>query len=160
MTRRNTRSLWRSAAFLLLLGAVATIAACAGQAASPEPPTQPPATEPPVAPPVDAIDIPAVLADPTALDGQAVVVRGFLLVEGDTARLCEMALESYPPQCGGETLTLVGAVPPQILDQLESPDDPGATVAWATVEIEGTIRAAGPAGGPALEISGMRVVGG
>jgi hypothetical protein len=137
------------------------VAACAGQPATEPPASDPPATQPPAATPVAAIDIPAVLGDPAALDGRTAVVRGFLLVEGETVRLCEMAMESYPPQCGGETLTLVGAVPPQILDQLESPDDPAmADVAWGTVEVEGTIRAAGPAGGPALEITGMRVIGG
>ena len=37
------------------------------------------------------------------VDGSLQVV-GMLIDEGDGWRLCQLALESYPPQCGGEAL--------------------------------------------------------
>jgi hypothetical protein len=38
-----------------------------------------------------------------------IAVTGLVIVEGDgPARLCELILESYPPQCGGATIELVG----------------------------------------------------
>ncbi|HXL43627.1 MAG TPA: hypothetical protein VN960_06160 [Gaiellaceae bacterium] len=42
----------------------------------------------------------------TAKPGEAVVVRGALIVSGGIARLCYAVLESYPPQCGGPSLVL------------------------------------------------------
>ena len=36
------------------------------------------------------------------------LVRGALLVEGGTARLCERLAESSPPQCGGDMLVVEG----------------------------------------------------
>lgn len=42
-----------------------------------------------------------------ALDTEdSVHVAGFLIDEGDGWRLCAAALESYPPQCGGDALTV------------------------------------------------------
>lgn len=35
-------------------------------------------------------------------------VRGFLIVTGSDVRLCEALAESFPPQCGGERLTVAG----------------------------------------------------
>ena len=43
----------------------------------------------------------------TDADGP-LLVRGALLVEGRTARLCERLAESAPPQCGGDALEVEG----------------------------------------------------
>lgn len=37
-----------------------------------------------------------------------VTVRGLLLDDGASVRLCEISLESYPPQCGGASLAVEG----------------------------------------------------
>jgi hypothetical protein len=42
----------------------------------------------------------------TAKRGEAVLVRGALIVSGGIARLCYAVLESYPPQCGGPSLVV------------------------------------------------------
>jgi hypothetical protein len=42
----------------------------------------------------------------TAKPGEAVLVRGALIVSGGIARLCYAVLESYPPQCGGPSLVV------------------------------------------------------
>ncbi len=39
---------------------------------------------------------------------QPLLVNGFLVVQGDAARLCEALLESFPPQCGGASLLIEG----------------------------------------------------
>ena len=36
------------------------------------------------------------------------MVGGFIVAEGDVVRLCEVLLESFPPQCGGESLLVEG----------------------------------------------------
>ena len=40
------------------------------------------------------------------------LVSGFLVVDGDGARLCEALAESFPPQCGGTSVPLQPAEPP------------------------------------------------
>jgi hypothetical protein len=35
-----------------------------------------------------------------------IAVRGFLVVNGEQARLCEALAESFPPQCGGASVSL------------------------------------------------------
>jgi hypothetical protein len=45
----------------------------------------------------------------TELDSGAVSVRGFLIADRDTVRICGLVLESLPPQCGGEILIVEGA---------------------------------------------------
>lgn len=37
-----------------------------------------------------------------------IAVQGFLLDDGTGARLCEALAESYPPQCGGTSIPVVG----------------------------------------------------
>lgn len=36
------------------------------------------------------------------------MVGGFLVAEGDTVRLCDALAESFPPQCGGDSLVVEG----------------------------------------------------
>lgn len=43
----------------------------------------------------------------STLDGP-LLVNGFLVVRGDEARLCEALAESFPPQCGGDSLVVEG----------------------------------------------------
>jgi len=37
--------------------------------------------------------------------------RGFLVDSGDDVRLCDALAESFPPQCGGESLRVEGELP-------------------------------------------------
>jgi hypothetical protein len=41
------------------------------------------------------------------LDGP-LMVGGLIVAEGDVVRLCDMVMESFPPQCGGESLLVEG----------------------------------------------------
>lgn len=41
------------------------------------------------------------------LDGP-LLVRGYVLAEGSTVRLCDVLLESFPPQCGAPSLEVRG----------------------------------------------------
>lgn len=49
-------------------------------------------------------DVVAVQAD-GGIDG-GFLVSGYYVAAGDEARLCEALLESFPPQCGGDSLPL------------------------------------------------------
>jgi hypothetical protein len=40
--------------------------------------------------------------------GDTLVVSGNLLAQGDDVRLCSALAESFPPQCGGASLVVVG----------------------------------------------------
>ncbi len=68
----------------------------------------------------------------------SVHVSGFLIDDGGGWQLCEAALESYPPQCGGDALTVEG------LDAEALPLEREGAVRWqdgATVvgEIDGDV---------------------
>lgn len=55
-----------------------------------------------------------VITVPQVLDGQGpryVTVRGFVFWDDSGARVCELLLESFPPQCGGEQLSLTDPTP-------------------------------------------------
>ncbi len=44
-----------------------------------------------------------------AANGSEVTVSGFLIVDTDgNSRLCSVLLESFPPQCGGDRIDLLG----------------------------------------------------
>jgi len=44
-----------------------------------------------------------------AAEGSEVTVSGFLIADRDgTVRLCSVLLESFPPQCGGDRIELLG----------------------------------------------------
>jgi hypothetical protein len=99
------------------------------------------------------MDTDALLAAAADLDGQAVRVAGFFLATGDTAQLCSLVMESYPPQCGGATIRLTGHVPADVLDGLDKTTEPGlAQATWGWVNVTGTFRASGADGLPVLEI--------
>lgn len=59
--------------------------------------------------------------------GFPVTARGFVVVEGGDARLCEALAESFPPQCGGLSIPVDGDVGP-----LESE----GTVSWTAEEVD------------------------
>lgn len=150
--RRLPAATWLAALLAL------TVIACAGAAASP-PTSQAPASPPASAPatstePGALIDTDALMAAAPDLDGQTVRVAGFFLATGDSARLCSVVMESYPPQCGGSTIRLTGQVPADVLDGLDKTTEPGLTQAtWGWVNVTGTFRESGPDGLPVLEIA-------
>lgn len=93
-------------------------------------------------PPADASDQPTIPSDSLSpsqvlaagsIDG-SFVVHGWLFVDADgQARLCDMILESYPPQCGGESLPVSGD-----LSTIEMSSDQGVSWTESTVALEGT----------------------
>lgn len=75
-------------------------------------------------------------------DGSAVRVTGMLFIE-QTTRLCEIALESYPPQCGGGSVVVNGLDPESVVG-LSAPTDPTfAPVTWTDypLTVLGSVRA-------------------
>lgn len=66
----------------------------------------------------------------------SLLVEGFLVITPDGARLCEALAESFPPQCGGASLTL-DEPDPSALEQTTSEGD----VTWTDqpVQMLGTI---------------------
>lgn len=93
-------------------------------------------------PPADASDEPITPSDSLSpsqvlaagsIDG-SFVVQGFLFVDADgTARLCDLILESYPPQCGGEALPISGD-----LSTIELSSDQGLSWTDSPIALEGT----------------------
>lgn len=58
------------------------------------------------------------VAEALATDATGVIaVKGFVVATGDEVRLCDVLLESYPPQCGGDSVLLDGldAIDPEEL---------------------------------------------
>jgi hypothetical protein len=131
------------------------LAACAG--ASPAAPSVDPSVPPATAAP--ATDVGSLLGDATR-DGQPVSVTGFFLAQDGVAQLCDLVLESYPPQCGGSTVRLTGEVPQAVLDALDSTTEPGlAQATWGQVLVTGTYREAGADGQPTIELTSIEVAG-
>lgn len=152
MTALTTARRLAATGFTLLLTLI--LSACGAGSASPS--GAPPSVAP--SPPATAIDTDTLLGD-ASLDGQPVRVAGFFLAVGDTAQLCSVVLESYPPQCGGGTVRITGEVPADVLDALETTSDPAlAQATWGQVEVTGTFRSNGPGGVPTIELSSIRIV--
>ncbi len=102
--------------------------------------------------PSKAIDVDALLADAAALDGQPVRVTGNFLADEQTAQLCALLMESYPPQCGGG-VRLTGQVPGDTLALLETTTEPDLKkMWWGYVVVTGTFRASGVDGQPTIEL--------
>ena len=82
-----------------LVGLLLVAAACDDAAAA----------DPTAAPPSSAVGPGISIAEAlsSTLD-EPLLVNGFLVVQGDEAELCEALAESFPPQCGGESLSLEG----------------------------------------------------
>ncbi len=166
LVRRGRRS---APAALLLVGAI--LAACSSAAApstsapaSTPPASSAPASDVPVAtdPPATApaVDIDTLIASGAANDGKPVTVKGFFITDGTNHQFCAIVLESYPPQCGGTAIVINGALPAAAMALLERPSEPGfAKVAWGSVELRGTYRAAADGGKPSLDVTEMAVTG-
>jgi hypothetical protein len=130
------------------------LAACSVPASASVAPTVPPAATDPG----PAIDTDALVAAAAANDGQAVRVKGFLLAADGVTRLCSIVMESYPPQCGGGTVTLEGEVPDDVVAGLERTKEPDLAQAnWGWVEVTGTFDATGSGGTPTIAISEIRL---
>ncbi len=132
------------------------LAACGSYGAS-----APPATgEPPAATPVPSpVDVDSLVGSIATLDGTTATVTGFLLISGDQANLCSLVLESLPPQCGGASVRVLGAVPQDVLDALDSTkDEPSLSQAtWGDVTITGTV-SVGDGGTPTITIDSIQNV--
>lgn len=113
----------------------------------------PPASNGTAPAPVTIDDLVSRLTD---LDGSEVLVTGHLLISDGEAQLCGALLESYPPQCGGPMLRVLGEVPQAVLDGLDTTgvDDP-RKVWWGSVQIDGVVDAGG--GSPTITIDSIRV---
>jgi hypothetical protein len=86
----------RTFAFIPILLVAASLAACGGSG-EPQPPAAPAGGQ--------------VLSIEEALDSDLsgpLLVNGYLLADGNRVRLCEALAESYPPQCGGPSLEVIG----------------------------------------------------
>lgn len=138
--------------FAILAAIVLTGCSGPGRAASDAP------ASPAPAPSVAVFDDPGALVAAVAdVDGATVRVSGFLVATPDGAQLCGIVLESYPPQCGGPTLTVTGQVPQDVLDALDTTSEPDLARAWwGWVWVTGTV-AAGSGGTPSIAISSIEV---
>jgi hypothetical protein len=78
------------------------------------------------------------VAEARATGGETIVVRAFVFVDADgTARLCDLARESYPPQCGGAAMPVTG-LPPELVAGL--PERDGARWSDGPVQLAGAMR--------------------
>jgi hypothetical protein len=146
--RRRERGRFATGAVAALL----LLAACAST-----PPSLPPATAPTASQdPGAAVTIEVLLANPAARDGRPVRLKGSFIGDGTTARLCEVMLESYPPQCGGGAIRVTGEIPAATLARLTTTTEPGlAKEWWGVVVATGTFHAHGVDGGPSLDLGEM-----
>lgn len=98
------------------------------------------------APPTTAVPAVAV-ADAAGHDGELVVVEGTVLAAPEAPhRLCEALAESYPPQCGGARLEIVGldlALLPPLDANEELPE--GEQTRWSEHPVRLTGRVEGEA---------------
>lgn len=137
---------------VLALALAVVLAACGAGAASQPPPTASDL-------PSTVVELDALVADP-GLDGTSVSTQGMFLATGETAQLCSIMLESYPPQCGGGTVRIVGEVPADVLAAMDStasePDLAQAT--WGFVDVTGTYRVSGADGQPTIELGSIALV--
>jgi len=151
--RRPTAGLRLVALALLVL----VLSACGARAASL------PAAGPSSGPSSDpgaAIDVGALLQDTSAKDGQVVRVTGNFLADPGSAQLCDVLMESYPPQCGGG-VRLTGEVPADALALLDTTKEPDLKkMWWGYVTVTGTFRASGANGQPVIELSEISLVEG
>lgn len=151
-------------ATLLLVLLILTLAACAGFAASPSA-SQAPGSPAPSAPvtsgdPGPAIDVDTLLGAAAVNDGKLVRVTGNFLADEQTAQLCAVLMESYPPQCGNG-IRLTGEVPADTLAGLTTTTEPGIKkMWWGYVTLTGTFRASGDDGKPVIEIAEFVLVEG
>ncbi len=75
-----------------------------------------------------AISVPEVVA---GRDGRYVSISGYVLWDDVNARLCEVLLESFPPQCGGLSVVIVDPI--QLDSELQLEEELG--VRWTDNEV-------------------------
>lgn len=153
----SSRSMHRRVPATLFVALIATVlVACAGPAASPAIGVGAPS--PSAAPassddPGRAIDVDTLLGAAAANDGKLVRVTGNFLADEQTAQLCGLLMESYPPQCGNG-VRLTGEVPADTLAGLTTTTEPNIKkMWWGYVTLTGTFRASGDDGKPVIEIT-------
>lgn len=147
----------RHAAAIVVVGLIASIVlGCAPGATSS---TLSPAPAPPsAAASADAdagvaVDVETLLRDTASKDWQTVRVTGNFLADAGSAQLCQVLMESYPPQCGGG-VRVTGTVPADTLARLTTTTEPGLKkMWWGFATITGTFHATGADGLPSIEIS-------
>lgn len=154
--RGMTRGAVLVAMLTLVLVACGRTAASTPPSASAPPPTDPPIDLPTSVPTVLSFDDLAVgLA---GLDGTTVTINGYLLITDGQAQLCGVLLESYPPQCGAATLKVIGEVPADIIDGLDTTTGADISKAWwGTVTISGVVDTDGGDGAPTITIESMEL---
>jgi hypothetical protein len=133
---------------------ILALAACGGSSSSAAPTTGDlPATATPV-----SVGIDDLLADIAGADGTTVTVQAFLLITGDSGQICGIVLESFPPQCGGPTIRVLGEVPADVIDSLDRTDDPTlAQARWGWVDMTGTVDATGTDGSPSITVDSISI---
>ena len=126
MGRRNT------AFAALLVGASLVLAACGGSTTDGTGGSNAPAAAG-VPTPGGGLTIDEAIA--STIPGP-LAVKGYLVVSEDgSARLCDALLESYPPQCGGSSLTVEG-LDLSTVEGLTEPNDPSlAQIRWTESQI-------------------------
>jgi hypothetical protein len=150
------RGLIRGGILVALLTII--LVGCAGSGAvSPStPPASDPAVDLPTAVPA-ALSLDDLAGDLGGLADQSVTIAAYLFIDGDQAQLCSALLESYPPQCGGASVRLLGEVPSAVIDGLEETSDPGqAITSWGPVLVSGTV-GTDDSGAPAITISSIEL---
>ena len=74
----------------------------------------------------------------STLDGP-LLVNGTLVIRNDEVRLCEALAESFPPQCGGASLLVVGADITALRALWELKDAEGTTWSEGPIQLLGTV---------------------
>ncbi len=108
ITRAGSRA--RAAWLGIGLAAAIALGACAGsEPAATDADDVAPLGETALAGPSSAVGLGISVAEALtpAIDGP-VLVNDFLVASNDEVRLCSLLAESFPPQCGGDSLSVVG----------------------------------------------------
>jgi hypothetical protein len=106
------------------------VAACGGSGEAPTDTGSVPSSGAPI--PGGGLTIDEALA--STLPGP-LVVKGFVVApEGEPVRLCSLLLESYPPQCGGTSLVVVGLDLSTVDGLVQTAEPDLAQVSWTDAE--------------------------
>jgi len=151
------RGLIRGGVLVALLTLILVGCGAGAGAASPSsPPASDPAVDLPTSAPA-ALSFEELVGGLPGLAGQTVTTTAYLFIDGDQAQLCGALLESYPPQCGGGSVRLLGEVPTEVIDGLDSTSDPGqAKTSWGPVLDSGTV-GTDDSGAPTITISSIEL---
>lgn len=92
----------------------------------------------------DGLPIEGGLTVPEALSSDAtgmVAVQGFVVASGETVELCELLAESFPPQCGGASVTLdvTDVADLRVLEPVPYSEEQGVTWTDSYVTLFGNI---------------------